>query len=108
MAADRYYPTDIPVRSRGGLTGFRSRKITTEDNPFSAPAIVKKGVQKAGNKLKAGINVPRLQQAVYQGLFDDGEEFTPVKDMDEVEDIPVPAKIQHVMPSVLNCRFEIV
>lgn len=70
----------------------------TEDDTFSAPAIVKKGVQKAGKKPKARVNVPRLQQAVDQGLLDDDEELTPVEDMDELEDIPVPTKIQHQFP----------
>lgn len=72
----------------------------TEDNTISALATVKEGAQKAGRKSKAGANVPSLQQAVDQGILDDDEELTPVEDMNELEDIPVPTEIQHVAPSV--------
>lgn len=54
----------------------------TEDNTFSAPAILKKDLQKAEKKAKARVNVPRLQQAVDQGLLDDNVELTPVEDID--------------------------
>lgn len=41
-----------------------------------------------------------MQQAVGQGLLDDDEELTPVVDMDELDDVPVPDEIQHVVPLV--------
>ncbi len=50
---------------------------------FSAPEILRKGVQKAGKKPKTGVNLPRPQQAIDQGILDDDEELTPVKDVDE-------------------------
>lgn len=53
-----------------------------DDNTFSAPAILKKDLQKAEKKAKARVNVPRLQQAVDQGLLDDNVELTPVEDID--------------------------
>ena len=68
---------------------------------FSAPAIPKKDVQKAitGKKPRTQVNVPRLQQAVDQGLLDykDGE-LTPIGDMDELEDEPLPIETPLIIP----------
>ena len=72
-----------------------------EDMTFSAPAIPKKGVQKATEKKsKTRINVPCLQRAVDQGLLDDDDdrELTPIEDMDKLEDAPMPNQAPHVVP----------
>ncbi|MCJ1343492.1 hypothetical protein MMC31_001686 [Peltigera leucophlebia] len=74
-----------------------------EDMTFSAPAIPKKGVQKAaGTKPNTKVHVQRLQQAVDQGLLDNDEELTPIEDMDELEDAPIPTETQHIVPSTLQ------
>lgn len=45
------------------------------------------------------MNVPRLQQAVDQGLLDDKDgELTPIEDMDELEDEPLPIETPHIIP----------
>lgn len=72
----------------------------TEDNTISVSAIVKNGAQKAGGKFKAGVDVPCLQQAVDQGIFNDDEKLTPVEDIDKLKDIPVPTEVKHVVPSL--------
>ena len=72
----------------------------TEDSTMSVSAIIKMGAQKAGKEPKAGVNVPRLQQAVDQSIFDGDEELTPVEDMDELEDTLVSTEVQHMVPSV--------
>lgn len=72
-----------------------------EDMTFSAPAIPKKGVQKAtGTRLKTKVNVPRLQRAVDQGLLenDDDGELTPVEDIDELDNVPLPSQTPHIVP----------
>lgn len=58
-------------------------------------------------KPKAGVSVPRLKQAVDQGMLNDDEGLTLVEDMDESEDIPVPTEIQHVVPSAPQKSKEI-
>ena len=71
----------------------------TEDSTMSVSAIIKMGAQKAGKEPKAGANVPQLQQAVDQSIFDDDEESTRVRDMDELEDTSVSTEVQHMVPS---------
>ena len=94
-----------PVYTGGALSANMASVLKdyycpeTEDNTFSAPAIIKKGSQRTGRKPKSEVNIPRLQQAIdHESILDDDKEFTPVEDMDELEGIPVPTKIQYVCP----------
>lgn len=72
----------------------------TQDMTFSAPAIPKEGIQKAGKKPQAKVYVPHLLRAADKSVFDDDEELTPVENTDGFDDTLVSTKIQHAMPSV--------
>ena len=96
-----------PVHAGGALSANMVSVIEDyylpeiEDMTFSAPAIPKKGVQKVtGKKSRIRVNVPRLQRAVDQSLLDDDDDgkLTPIEDMDELEDAPMPNQAPHVVP----------
>ena len=96
-----------PVHASGALPANMVSVIEeyylpdVEDRKFSALAIPKKDVQKATTEKKprTQVNVPRLQQAVDQELLDDNDGgLTPIEDMDELEDEPLPIETPHIIP----------
>lgn len=102
-----------PVQASGALPAHMDSVLEdffcpdTGDDTISEAVIIKKRAQKAGRRSKAGVNVPRLKQAVDQGMLNDDDGLTLVEDMDKLEDMPVPTKIQHLVPSAPQKTKEI-
>lgn len=98
-----------PVHARGALPANMVLVMEDyylpeiEDTTLLAPAIPKKGVQKAtGMRLKTRLNTRRLQHVVDQGFLDDNDDgqLTPIEDMDELENASPLVQIPHVIASI--------